>query len=377
MIQSLEDIILNFANGDFNFRLPISNNFDEKDVLFSAINMLGEELEEKTISRDYLYQILNNLPSQIIVYDEFGNIDFINSASIDFLNLNNQENAQKKLFELLPKIIIDQTNTLKKSKEKQINFEYNVRKEKDKKTYFACNIIKIKNEKTFNFIFIADDITEIKEAENSKIEAFFNGQENERKRLAFDLHDSLGQELNAIKIYFNTLQNAEQDSEVFRLSLERIDKLLLQSIESVREISFDLMPAFIENQTLDESITQLVKKVNKLNNIKINLETPKKERVEFKNKRTELMLYRVIQEFINNSIKHSNAKSINISINYFNQNKSYIFQLDDDGIGFDSKKINHKNGISNMTRRLQLMNTIYSFKSQPNIGTNLYFTINE
>ena len=89
------------------------------------------------------------------------------------------------------------------------------------------------------------------------------------------------------------------------------------------------------------------------------------------------MLYRVIQEFINNSIKHSNAKSINISINYFNQNKSYIFQLDDDGIGFDSKKINHKNGISNMMQRLQLMNTIYSFKSQPNIGTNLYFTINE
>jgi signal transduction histidine kinase len=372
LITNIQDIILAYANGDFSKRLPISEEYDENDVIASGINMLGEELEEKSITKDYFLKILNNIPQIVFVFDNKKEIQFSNLSGKEFLNdlIDVFSFIDKEIFK--HKKVIDY-NLLKK---KQHNFELKIQKDNGTIIYFFCTITKIKDFENTHFLFFGNDISFEKNEEKRIIKATLLGQELERKRLAYDIHDSLGQELSAIKMTINAMEKMKINSSVFKESLSNIHYLLDAAIHSVREISHNLIPSKFENKDIKECIVLLIKQLNNCSSINI-ISKITNSSFHLKDSNDELFLFRIIQEFLNNSLKYSKAKRIYVEINKNEKENTIHFLLKDDGIGFDLNKKSNTNGLNNLKYRLEYLNAKYTYKSQLLRGTTLEFKLNE
>ena len=186
------------------------------------------------------------------------------------------------------------------------------------------------------------------------------------------MHDSLGQQLNVINIFLESLRTMDRNSPKFDKFLERIIHQNASSVQTLRDVSSNIMPAYILENDLFEVIDQLVQNLNLVNHsvIKFNY---KKTKLAVPSKEKELLLYRIIQEFLTNSIKYSKAKNITLTIKSSIRDKVFVFELRDDGVGFDEKKLKHKNGLNTMVHRLHILNANYELKSKLSEGTFLNF----
>ena len=364
MISKIQDIILEYANGDFSRRLTISEAFDEKDIIASGINMLGEELEKKSISKDYFFKILNSIPQIIVVFNLNGEINFINEFALEILINTND----------IFKIISDKILIKNKKFNNKFQFEIILNENQLNAKFLSCTITEISHLKTKHYLFVANDITNNKNEELRIIKATLLGQEIERKRLAYDLHDSLGQELSALKMNINAMEYMKSNSTEFKNTLENVHKMLNSTINSVRDISFNLIPGKFEDKDLNSCITQLINQLNLIEGVNIDLKISKKELI-LKDKNDELFIYRIIQEFLNNSIKYSKAKLIELIIEKKNSQNFIHFILRDNGIGFEMNDIKNTNGINNIKYRLKSLKANYVFQSKLKVGTKLEFEI--
>lgn len=375
-VDEIQEIIFAYANGDFDKRLAISENRDERDIIVSGINMLGEELEKTTISRNYFMNIYNSV-SEILIFISL-------DGKIVDLNLTTEKVLQKSLDSLIGKdirTIISERylfleNTIReslKSGEHFIPFEASIIINSQKEIPVSCILSKVidRADNHKGYLFVAKDITEQKNKEINDLKIAISAQENERKRLAHDLHDSLGQELNAIKMYINSLAVMDSTSESFSTAFETCKLILDNSLDTIRNITFDLMPVALENGGLIQAIDELVKRLDIITEIKYN--SPKiKLQLD---KESEINAFRIIQEFINNSLKHAKHSKIEIDLSQTNQ--LIVITIKDNGKGFNMNTKNTGNGIFNIKTRLQALNAGYIFDSKIGKGTSLKFTISE
>ena len=359
-------------SGNYYNQLPISNYEDELDVISMAFNTYIEEIEEKTISRDYFLDVLNAIPQKILVFDQTGKIDFINELGKKYFETD--ESIQE--INQLPEKITTQFHHFTNTNSPKVDFEIKLQNQSKQAKYLLCSLVRIHFINKDQVLLIARDISEQRNEGYKILKATLHGQDIERKRLAHDLHDSLGQELNAIKMYLNALENMDTSTLQYKKVMIDIRAMLNDSINSIQDISFNLMPVILENNDLSASIDQLVNRLNVIhNNI---LYTKSSNTIRLKEKKDELFVYRIIQEFINNSIKYANAEKIEINIQENKELEEITIQLKDNGIGFDMKSnSNSKNGINNIKHRLKTLNTVYTYKSSIDQGTELKFTIYE
>jgi two-component system, NarL family, sensor kinase len=194
-------------------------------------------------------------------------------------------------------------------------------------------------------------------------------QEEERKRLAYDLHDSLGQELNAIKMYLDTLDYMDKSEPTYEGIYKECKMMIEQSISNIQSLSYDLMPKSLELANLSYALSELCDKLGKLCIIQHNFDGKKLHL----NKNTEIIIYRIFQEFINNSMKHAKGAVIMLSIKKLKD--AVQFSLRDNGPGFDITKITHGNGVRNIRSRLGAINAVYHYKGTPGLGTILQFIV--
>jgi signal transduction histidine kinase len=220
---------------------------------------------------------------------------------------------------------------------------------------------------------VSKDVTDQKKLELKSLKSNILGQDLERKRLASDLHDSLGQELGAIKFFLGSLKMMKEGSEEYTTCLEEIDRMVNDTINSVREITFDLMPFVLENNTLDKAIEQLCRKTNIIETIQVEF-TKNTDTIQLKDKKEESFVYRIIQEFINNTIKHAHATKLIIDIQ--KHPNSIKFKLQDNGTGFKVLINNRKNGLLIISQRLEILQSEYQWQSDKS-GTTLEFTLYE
>lgn len=360
--------------GNFFHQLPISNMMDELDVISMGFNTYIEELEAKIVSRDYFFQVLNAIPLKIIVLDNEGKIDFINEQSKEFFVFNDElKNYTSE--EIFSEELLKQIDDFIISKNVNRNFEIIMNETDQMSLYLSCSLLRITLVKKNQILLVAKDITEQRNEAFRILKATLYGQEIERKRLAYDLHDSLGQELNAIKMYLSAIDFMKYNSVSYLKSMKDVNEMLANSITSIQDICFDLMPVNLENNSLNSSISQLI---NRLNSIKkIIIYTTPKIGIKLKEKKDELFVYRIVQEFLNNSIKYSHAQEIEVKISENINLGVMTVYLKDNGIGFDMDKVEKKNGINNINQRLKTLNTIYNYTSELGKGTELKFTIYE
>jgi signal transduction histidine kinase len=186
-------------------------------------------------------------------------------------------------------------------------------------------------------------------------------EEKERKRFAKDLHDGLGPLLSTVKMSVSTLAQMKQDLASKEI-IENTELVINEAIKSIKEISDNLSPHVLSNFGLVRALSNFINKINIAKTLKINLSTELKD--ERFDPNVEVVLYRVICELINNTIKHAHAKKINISLSLADGQLSIVYK--DDGKGFDVSKIVENQGSSGMGFS-NIYSRINSLKGEINI----------
>ncbi len=205
---------------------------------------------------------------------------------------------------------------------------------------------------------------------NSMI-SVIEGQEIERERIAKDLHDSLGGLLSTIKLQFDHVRS-KQENMVNLKEYNQAYKLLDTAVEEVRTISRNLQPGSLQDLGLIPAIKDLINRFEGEAYPDIYFqyyEMPVKI-----DKMISLSIYRVIQELLNNSLKHANANEILIQIN--TEEDELVIQYEDDGVGFDQENLVRKGmGLENIKSRINYMHGSISIDSQSGSGISVLIRI--
>ncbi|MEX2483834.1 MAG: ATP-binding protein, partial [Brumimicrobium sp.] len=193
-------------------------------------------------------------------------------------------------------------------------------------------------------------------------------QDKERKQLSMELHDGLAQDLVLLKLYVE--ESLTKDEQALKNFLEAHKKI----INSIRSLSYSLNPPDLKNgfSKALENLFLRLEEASKINFIYANKNPNQADSLLDQNRAYNL--YRICQEFINNSLKHSKAKNIcskvEVSDDYF------LLEVKDDGIGFNSDEIKLGDGLKNMEERAKIADLKIEIESKPKQGTTIRLLIN-
>lgn len=194
--------------------------------------------------------------------------------------------------------------------------------------------------------------------------------EKERARIASDLHDEMGPMLSAVKLMINSFYLSEADDQVqLKKTNEHIDNMIAR----LREISFDLMPNTLIRKGLIMALKEYVDYINIDNKIKIHFNTT--DPIELSEQKA-INIYRIVQEILLNSLKHSKATELTLSLTE-KHNKIILSSLDN-GIGFDHTKELKENigfGLRNIVSRTEIMEGELFLESGKGKGTTYIIEI--
>jgi signal transduction histidine kinase len=193
--------------------------------------------------------------------------------------------------------------------------------------------------------------------------------ESEKERIGLELHDSIGQNLSIVKLKINH----SIDHSTFQKNKTEINDALDTTISDLREILFNLRPKVLEDMGLFEAVKILSDKIS--HNFKLN------GRIEYigvpvrLNKKSELYMFRIIQESISNIFRHSKADEY--FIQFIFSAASLKIHISDNGIGFNTDEVSQSNhyGLLNMSERIKTLNGKMNISSSNEDGTSLLFEI--
>jgi signal transduction histidine kinase len=197
--------------------------------------------------------------------------------------------------------------------------------------------------------------------------AVFDATEEERKRIAKDLHDGIGQQLSGLKLSWDGLQSKisnTNNDEAERL--RTLTSVLDEACTEVRTISHQMMPKSLQEGGILPALQDMLRKSLGLTSISYKIEHFKVEGERF-DERVEIGLYRISQELINNIIKHSGATEVAVQL-YRNKN-SLILMIEDNGKGFDPLKKRDGIGLMNISSRLSTVSGDVVWEPGPESGT--------
>jgi len=204
----------------------------------------------------------------------------------------------------------------------------------------------------------------------SKILAEITTLEKERSRMAADLHDELGPILSSVKLKTNCLDiTAEEDKQ----QLKKINAHIDDIIKRMREISNDLMPSALLRKGLVAAVHEYISNISKPGNLDIDFYN---EDVPALPQQKTIHLYRILQEIIHNTIKHSKATKLLIELK--TKNNKLIVLSRDNGTGFDhvnTIKENSGLGLRNLLSRTEILNGEMFIDSKKGKGTEYIFEI--
>jgi signal transduction histidine kinase len=207
--------------------------------------------------------------------------------------------------------------------------------------------------------------------EKVRSSSLIEGQEVERKRLALELHDGIGQMLTGLKLQSEHLKSFKFVNEKQQKSFDDLQNLIGETIIATRSVSFNLAPSVLSDFGLLAAIRLLAEQYQKAGRIPIKIKGSFNQRLSEK---IEIGLYRIVQEAIHNAQKYSNAKLINILLE--KKESSILLQIADNGDGFDITSKNKTKGIGgtgigNMHTRVELLNGSFEIHSTLNMGTKI------
>ncbi len=197
-------------------------------------------------------------------------------------------------------------------------------------------------------------------------------QEKERKRIARDLHDDISSKINIISLnsHFLTASNLSK-VEITEITSNIID-VSAKVLESTRRISHDLLPPIFEEFGIHVAIEELCTNYSNSNSLKIVYQNSQKQAIfDEIDKNNHLHLFRILQELINNSIKHGNATKIKIKLDKKDEKRRVTYK--DNGIGFEATRESLKKGLGmkNIESRVEFLNGEFKIESAIDQGVQV------
>ena len=200
--------------------------------------------------------------------------------------------------------------------------------------------------------------------ENRLMTAVLRTEERSRAEFSRELHDGLGPLVSSAKMSLSLLSRAEMEDKN-RDILKNTASVIDEAIRSLREISNNLSPHVLINFGLVRGINNFVDRVGSMHDVQISFRTPLRE--ERFDSNIEVILYRVVCELINNSLKHSACKHITLSLTL--ENKHLRLEYHDDGRGFDPNNVLDSGmGLSNIRSRISSLEGRFRLSSAPGCG---------
>lgn len=207
-----------------------------------------------------------------------------------------------------------------------------------------------------------------------RMATLMQGQEDERKRLSYDLHDGIGQMLTGQKLLVEHLRSIHLLPEKEQRTYASLKELILKTIQEVRNVSNNLMPPVLSDFGLEPALRQLVEQQSRQTGLAMQVRAKQADiRLD---KAIEIGVYRIAQEALTNAIKHANADEINIDLRL--SDSRLLLVVSDNGQGLTNaatKSILNGHGLHNMRERARLLNGVFRLASEPNEGTRVTVTI--
>lgn len=234
------------------------------------------------------------------------------------------------------------------------------------------------SERFFNFrgrplpggmLLTTNDLTLMKQGELASLDAMLEGQESERRRLAKEIHDGIGPLLSALRLNIENVHHRIPPGDPkLEKSVGNVTELLHTIAQEIRNVSHALMPSVLLDFGLVSALENLCQKADEGQQVHVHFfHSGLTKRLE---QNTELSLYRIAQELLNNSLKYAQAQTITLQL--IQHPDSILLMVEDDGIGFDKEamKQNHSEGIGlrNVQTRVKFLGGTFSLDTRPGRG---------
>jgi len=214
------------------------------------------------------------------------------------------------------------------------------------------------------YIALIIDKTKELEFEKHKFDLISQAEESEKKKIARELHDGLGQQMVLLNLLFQNFNPTDGQKENFK----DLENLLQNCIREVKEIAYNLLPPELEKGFLN-AIERFANRISSVGQIKFIIDIEDEIQEDDLNHMDKFNLYRIIQELFNNSLKHARATEFTIRVK--KHNGGIIIMAMDNGIGFEINEVEKGLGIENIQYRMNMAGIEGSFESSKNQGTSV------
>ena len=209
-----------------------------------------------------------------------------------------------------------------------------------------------------------------RQLESARFQATIDGEENERRRLASELHDGIGGELGSLKLRLDTALKNNRIEDVNR-DFEGIMEHLDNTYKELRQTAHNLMPEILIHEGFLKAVDVFCNSVSGSSGIEVNFDTVGD--IPSFSKTDELFLYRILQELLHNVVKHANAGEVFVQMAY--TNNLFGMTIEDNGTGFDVNLAKEKNikalGLFSIQRRLKSLGGNIDIMSEKGRGTSI------
>lgn len=208
-------------------------------------------------------------------------------------------------------------------------------------------------------------------------EAVLKGEEQERSRLAKDLHDGLGGMLSGVKYSLSNMKGnlimTPENAQAFERSIDMLDS----SINEMRRVAHNMMPEILVKYGLDAALKEFCDEIDRSGAIRTTYQSIGMTGVTIE-QTIALTVYRVVQELVNNTIKHAAAQNLIVQLHAIESEKVLAITVEDDGLGFDAASLKHAAGIGwkNIQNRIDFLKGKFDIQSLPGKGSSIMIEIN-
>lgn len=352
-----------------------------QEEVFALAETIHQELSdiEKMIhqNEDDISALEKNI--RILEKEELRRREILYQVSKDFSNYG--EDEIKKAYEKANQTRIDLI--LKKEEKKSIQKkieEYEVEVQMKEKMILRAEKLLSRIKSVIDFLvtdltYMGNKISTLEEQTQIGIK-IIKAQEEERRRIARDIHDGPAQDIASLLIKGDILEKLmKKNTREAEVELRSMKDHLRKVLKNIRSIMYDLRPTVIDDLGLSAAVSDMANAFSEENKIDIGINDISQYSV--KSPAVGLVVYRIIQESLNNAIKHSQARHISIKIDI--QKDQIEGQIVDDGCGFDMNEMKTSKkssfGLSSMRERAHIIAGKVKVESEKGCGTKILFTI--